>query len=139
VDPIIMLLMALCRSHLYLPATFTRRRGNNGLLNKGLGDPAEWSHALHPAFHYTGDGARWNQAPGEMPPWNLNGGKMEKRPLETDPGTKKNSSKRPLRERLVCGIKIFPFLVFCFDGATLLSMSKVSRLGGRTLPRLQRS
>lgn len=81
--------------------------------------------------------------PSEMPPWDLKGtgddATLRTRPLETEPGTKKNQKRRRKRAVLVLGILLRPFFMWCYDGATLMSMSGVSRRGGASLAGVQQS
>lgn len=62
----------------------------------------------------------------EMPPFDLRNGTLTKRPLEVDPGTKRNAKKASVRGILVRRVKIWPLFLFCFDGATTLALSGVS-------------
>ena len=46
--------------------------------------------------------------------------------LTTIPGTKANEHRGRPREKLVTGVKILPFFMFCFDGATTMALTGVS-------------
>jgi len=62
----------------------------------------------------------------DMPPFDLRNGTLRKRPLDVEPGTKRNAKKASVRGILVRRVKIWPLFLFCFDGATTLALSGVS-------------
>lgn len=53
---------ALCSGEEFLPDTFLQRKVR-GVKRTLIGCPHEWSHAIHPAFKLTGDGASFRNAP----------------------------------------------------------------------------
>ena len=65
-----------------------------------------------------------------LPPWWVSGRGDEARlhtlPLETEPGTKANRAKRPLRELLVRAVRILPQCMWSFDGATTFNLTGTS-------------
>ena len=53
-------------------------------------------------------------------------GNLRRRPLDEEPGTPANRKKGNVREALVLAVRILPFFMFSFDGATTLAVSDVS-------------
>ena len=70
--------------------------------------------------------APWSFKRQRLPNGTWGEGTLSKRPLETKPGTKANAGLAPVREILVRGVQIFPFFMYCFDGATTLAACKTS-------------
>lgn len=195
----------LCSKEVFLPDDFAEVRLPGGERRTRLGDARAWSHATHPVFKGSGDGASFQNAPkdrrfgtscyliylgsgvrklselsglvsrlahgvhsclrmiplvvwmakdnhshckehleprmndaknlekegmegdvlSEMPPWDLESGKMNKRALETEPGTKANRRKAGMRAILVTKVKLLPLFMWAFDGCTTFNVGGV--------------